>query len=390
MSSNMVPFLLLHSVTTQARMSAEINSLRSSLNRSRYSGSSSLYHSVVKRDVLDYLSDPKEALDNDAIRQCINAVNQDEEMQAVYAQFVENVKKVKADEEQRVQNKFLDSCPKFENAIQQLEIIEAEINSIGFDIETKSTDKRYIKRADNEVGFAFDTRPEFKKFNGKELTKEDVFAEPNVFQKELDDFLKEYPNMSERLELFKKELAELTTNSFLLKINRKKRERREELESFIDRAEYLIEKEKRLRKNAEFYANLTEEQKQSIFNYFEIKDLFNQMCDRAEKLKEHAVFLLGDKIKGKEEDYHYLIAKRMESARSALTEEQRAKIDEFCNNMAKTIAESSKEELREMSKLDKSTVDKSRESMDVYKDLCVQIKESYLAQRKEQEDARTI
>ena len=385
MSLNMIPFLLLHSAATQARMSA----LHSSWNRGRYR-SSSIYRSKVKTDVLDYLSDPSDALDNDVIRQCINAVNQDEEMKAVYNQFVENIKKIKAGEEQRVQNKFLDSCPRFENAIQQLEMIEAEVNSIGFAIETTQTKKRYVKRADNEVGFAFDSRPEFIKFNGKELKKEDVFAEPNAFQKELDNFLKEHPNTSERLELFKKELEELSKNSFLLKISRNKRERREELERFIYKAERLLEKEKELRKNAEFYARLTDEQKQSIVNYFEIKELFNQMCDRAEKLKEHAVFMLGDKIKGKEEDYQYLLAKRMELARSALTEEQRAKIDEFCNNMAKTIAESSKEELSEMSKLDRSTVDKSPESMNVYKDFCIQIKEGYLSLKKEQEDARTI
>lgn len=384
--SSLGPMLMLHAANTMMMS----QTIRNQYGHSRRRIAGSSIRPIVKQDALAYSTKANSSLDSDIIRQCVKAVQQDEEIQSVVNSYVNNVKDIRQTEETKVKDKFMIACSKFERVTSELEKAEALLASYGFELGFVQNANRFVKHADNEVGFSFDTRRTIKSFNYRELTLDQVLSGKNIYQDELDEFLKKYPDIKGKLAELEQERVELTKSKLALAFSKKKRDRLEDVESYIQQGNDLYDKQCELTQRAQFYASLTAEQKQVLANYFVNLNKFEELGQKTKLLKDHALYMSGRRIGEKEEEYEYLIQKRLEQAKNTLSEEDRAKIDEFCTSLAKKLAVASREELQEMRQIDRATVDKSDESMWVYKALCIQMRESYLSFKKEQEDSRTI
>ncbi|MBE7074791.1 MAG: hypothetical protein E7376_02290 [Clostridiales bacterium] len=378
---SLVPFLILHTANmvnlNNLAMQQHIKN-----NRSRKSSyvNSSRQNAIVKKNVLDYSTETNLALRDKFVAQCLGEIQKNDEIKEIVEKYVDKTKDLKLADEKQLQEKFLDFCPQFEQAQKDLDACVQELSDMGFVLDSEFNQKLSIKKVDNSVGFKFEYVSVVDTFNGRGLTKEQVLQGINIYQEKLDDYILRNPGLKEKLETAKKEYDELSKKKFLLKISKKKRERLEHLSYTIESVERKCNIEEKYRKLAEFYASLTKEQKQKLINYFDKVEAFQNLSDKLENAKKYAKVFCGKVRSQKDIDnFKYLISKRLEEAKKCLTQEEQAKLDEFCVNLASKIANATKEELTEMRTFDDSTINKNEEAIWVYKAICLQVKECGLA-----------
>ena len=339
---------------------------------------------VTKKNPLLFATESGISLDEPLVRQCINQVLQDPEMDAIVGKYSETLKQLCEKERKAVDAKLIKVCPIVEESLLKLEEAQTAIKEIGFDIKSDRNATQYVVKADTEEGYDFEVYKNIDTFNDRTLTREDILSGRNKYQEELEQYMAEYPNNKENVERYQQEYDALSKKKFAL-ILKKNREELETLEYKINKYQKYYTKECRLREKAEFYANITEDDKLKIIDLFDKQEAFANLCDRIHDLKTYSYLIAGKGIIGREDDYQYMVSKRIAEAQGKLLPSEQQKINSFCQNLSQKLLTASNEELNAMKQIDRYSIDKSPERMFVYKTLCVQTKENCLAQRYEQE-----
>lgn len=332
---------------------------------------------IVKKNPLIFATDAGTSLDDPFVRQCIKQVQQDPEMEKIVSKYSETLKQLQLNEEKQVKAKLVALCPKVEMAISQLNATKEELEKIGFRLKADYHSRQYVVKSDCEDGYDLESMEIISLFNDRTLTKKDVTSGRNKYQEELDGYLADFPNNKENIEKYQQKYDELSKKKLAL-VLKKNRETLEGFEYQINKYKKYYDTECKLRERAEFYTNLTEPDKQKLIALFDQQESFETLCDKIHDLQAYANLIAGKGIVGKEDDYQYLISKRIFEAQQILTPTESNKITKFCENFSQKLFTASNEELDEMKKIDRQAVDRSPEKMIVYKTLCVQTKENYM------------
>lgn len=296
MASSMLPFLAItainqHNIINQQRM--QISSLQSKSRR--MSSSSSTYRSKPKLPekmsaILEKADDRSKGVSYFDLL-VVRAIHSNEKAQSVIATINDKYNEINKTNAERVRAELIANADKsqqlYDKAKSQLE----KVKESGFTLNypragwgSTSDSVNIIVPSENEKkGYTgkYVTFP--SKYNGIKLSA-DMFKDgKDPYNANLEKFLKENPNVEQNLQNAKENYDKLNRNKIALLFSSKRREARQQAEDEVNKWQDTANIKAGVQKNADFYNNLSKEQKASLVDFLNSVDEIKQAALEADK-----------------------------------------------------------------------------------------------------------
>ena len=143
---------------------------------------------------------------------------------------------------------------------------------------------------------------------GIKLSPEILLSDQNPYQKRLEDYKKDNPDLEELKKETEEEIAELEKHPLLLKFSKKKRDDLRQAQALLKLINEKLKIQKQYEKQSLFYGNLSIEDKKLIIDHFVQRDIFIDVATEYQTLS-HNINLLQNK-KLLKRDYYTVIEYR--------------------------------------------------------------------------------
>lgn len=299
MSSSLIPFLMFTALSQQNLLNQQMMSRSSYSSRSRRSYSS--YPSSPKLPekmsvIFDKAKERSKGVSYFDVLM-MRAIHSDEKVQQVLLHLEKNYTSINKQTKEKVIAQIQDIAAKTENAYKKAQSQLSSIESMGFKVEYPYREYKLffaqddynaegvLPSSEKDNGYRYKGFEFPKTINGLDLNS-DAFKLPNPFEKPLNDYLKENPDNETNLQVAKATVEKLSKSKFALMFSKKKRIELDKAQMELSKQQSIAYNIARHQKNAEFYKNLTNEQKAIFADFIQNVKIIKALSNDVKKYIE--------------------------------------------------------------------------------------------------------
>lgn len=335
--ANLVPLLILHKHLKEqedARNRSRRNSKKSSQSQSKttssgYSSKGSVF------DTHDYCRF------TDDLKWCVScALRKDPKALDIANKLITKMESLFAESQSKINQALLALTPKSQQIRSAYLSACHKVEGLGFKLDYEEDDSLYYLLDSAFDGhFSYNRERKIIALNGINLTRAKVESGENPYRDNLETFVQNNPNSRENYENALSVVEKLSKNKLLLKVSKKRYTKLCVAQKELDKAKRIYYHELLLKKECDLYESLTNEQKQTLLEFFKAKENYENMSNDIEKVYLRSLLEQGyyNNIPKKREEYEEFVSTQQSIAESTLTQEEKDYLVEFCKDLVKQM-----------------------------------------------------
>ena len=197
-------------------------------------------------------------------------LNDHPEIATFLDQHAEEILEMIQQDQEDLKNQARELCPAMNPYVES----HKELEKLGIKFDPKKYKATYPVFTENGVYTTGLINVDSNCFRGIILTPEILLSDENPYRKRLEDFQRDHPNTQEEIKKTKALIEKLRKNKLLLKLSASRRKKLEDAEEKLKNLEACAKTEASYADDANFYDNLSQDQKKMIVDHFIKRDIF--------------------------------------------------------------------------------------------------------------------